>query len=191
MVCSWYGIGCLFKLLSPPKKKKLNYLALLAGEGKRVSKPRSKHKEISVFSDRNFQFAKYPWHSVTQGMNQRLPLSMGSSLWVGTIGNFPTQQIIWNLAISAISFTSSTSLGQTGCSFVSDKASQYIYIWKVGGGEIFPWKLSQIGSGLTLPINTQRIWHLRWNIFWHGTKDGKVLWELLPTQDLCHIIRDK
>lgn len=64
------------------------------------------------------------------------------------LGNFPTQQIIWDLAISAISFHIKYLIRiNRGCSFVLNKASQSIYIWKGRGGAIFPWKLSQIDYG--------------------------------------------
>lgn len=109
------------------------------------------------------------------------------------LGNFPTQQIIWDLAICAISFHIKYLIRiNRGCSFVLNKASQYIYIWKVGGGDIFPWKISQIGSGAH-PAHKDTREFGTWGETSFGTAQrlGRCCGNRCQHKILCHITRDR
>lgn len=149
MVCGRYGIGCFFKLLSPHDEKR-DYLALLTLEGTKSIKTQVTKKSLSsvieTFSLQNIHCTPLLREWI-KGSHSPCDSQGWPDGWA-QLGNFPTQQIIWDLAISAISFHIKYLIRiNRGCSFVLNKASQSIYIWKGGGGAIFPWKLSQIDYG--------------------------------------------
>lgn len=64
MVCTWYG--CFFMVFPPHMLKKKDYLALIALEYAEYQNTGQNYTVIAVFSDRDFWFAQYPLHSITQ-----------------------------------------------------------------------------------------------------------------------------
>lgn len=131
-------------------KKKALFLALSTGGYKEYQNPGQNTKKSLSSVTETFSMQNIHCTPLLREWIKGFHSPCDAQGWPGwaQLGNFPTQQIIWDLAISAISFhIKSLTRINRGCPFVFNKASQNIYIWKVKGGGIFRWKLSQIGYG--------------------------------------------
>lgn len=125
------GQDAFLSCFIPPMKNR-NYLALRAVKGTKSIKTQVKTQRNLCLQRQTFSLQNIhctlSLRELIKGSHSLCDTQGGPDGWA-QLDNFPTQQIIWDLAISAISFHIKYLIRiNRGCSFVLNKASQYIHI---------------------------------------------------------------